>query len=29
MLDKYMEKYNLQGEDWRPAMYKQMDGKNE
>ena len=29
MLDKHMEKYNLQGKDWRPEMYKQMEGKND
>ncbi len=27
MLDKHMKKYNLQDQDWRPAMYKELEGK--
>jgi len=27
MLDEYMERHNLQDQDWRPAMYEQMKGK--
>lgn len=27
MLDKHMKKYNLEKEDWRPNMYKKMEGK--
>ncbi len=26
MLDKHMKKYNLQDQDWRPAMYKELEG---
>lgn len=27
MLDRHMKKYNLEKQDWRPAMYKELEGK--
>jgi hypothetical protein len=27
MLDRHMNKYNLQDMDWRPEMYRQLEGK--
>jgi ribonuclease Z len=26
MLDEHMKKYNLEDQDWRPAMYKKLEG---
>jgi hypothetical protein len=26
MLDGHMKKYNLNDQDWRPAMYKELEG---
>ena len=28
MLDRHMQKYDLEALDWRPAMYKQLENQN-